>query len=133
MEGENASKVIELVNEVASISDYRPPVKKQYCNLARRLKLLIPMFEEIRDMKDPIPEDTSKAVLAFKEALESARELLRFGSEGSKLYLVCFLLCIVLLFLCFCFLLSSIGSSDFHATLSSFSVCVIFLEFIFGF
>ncbi|XP_014494078.1 U-box domain-containing protein 13 [Vigna radiata var. radiata] len=88
MEGENASKVIELVNEIASISDYRPPVKKQYCNLARRLKLLIPMFEEIRDMKDQIPEDTSKAVLAFKEALESARELLRFGSEGSKLYLV---------------------------------------------
>ncbi|KAL9296612.1 hypothetical protein ACSQ67_022508 [Phaseolus vulgaris] len=99
MEGENvskvielvsevASKVIELVNEVASISEYRPPVKKEYCNLARRLKLLIPMFEEIRDMKDPIPKDTSKAVLAFKEALESARELLRFGSEGSKLYLV---------------------------------------------
>ncbi|XP_020214350.1 U-box domain-containing protein 13 [Cajanus cajan] len=88
MEGDNASKVIELVNEIASISDYRPTVKKHYCNLARRLKLLIPMFEEIRDMKDPIPDDTSKAVLAFKEALESATELLRFGSEGSKLYLV---------------------------------------------
>ncbi|KAG4974027.1 hypothetical protein AAZX31_11G136500 [Glycine max] len=89
MEGENASKVIELVNEIASISEYRPPVKKQYCNLARRLKLLIPMFEEIRDMnKDALPEDTSNAVLAFKEALQSARELLRFGSEGSKLYLV---------------------------------------------
>lgn len=117
---EVASKVIELVNEVASISEYRPPVKKEYCNLARRLKLLIPMFEEIRDMKDPIPKDTSKAVLAFKEALESARELLRFGSEGSKLYLVCFLLYIVVLLLfCFCFLLSSIGSSDFQATLSS--------------
>ncbi|TKY67344.1 U-box domain-containing protein 13 [Spatholobus suberectus] len=88
MEDESASMVIELVNEIASISDYRPTVKKQYCNLARRLKLLIPMFEEIRDMKEAIPEDTSKAVLAFKEALESARELLRFGSEGSKLYLV---------------------------------------------
>lgn len=89
MEEESASKVIELVNEIASISDYRPTVKKQYCNLARRLKLLIPMFEEIRDMnKDAIPEDTSRAVKAFKEALESAAELLRFGSEGSKLYLV---------------------------------------------
>jgi len=46
-------------------------------------------------MKDQIPKDTSKAVLAFKEALESAGELLRFGSEGSKLYLVCFLLYIL--------------------------------------
>ena len=102
MEGENASnKVIELVNEIASISDYRPPVKKQYCNLARRLKLLIPMFEEIRDMnKDALPDNTSNAVLAFKEALESAMELLRFGSEGSKLYLVCFLL-VFLSYLCF--------------------------------
>ena len=102
MEGENASnKVIELMNEIASISDYRPPVKKQYCNLARRLKLLIPMFEEIRDMnKDALPDNTSNAVLAFKEALESAMELLRFGSEGSKLYLVCFLL-VFLSYLCF--------------------------------
>jgi len=101
MEGENASKVIELVNEIASISEYRPPVKKQYCNLARRLKLLIPMFEEIRDMnKDALPDNTSNAVLAFKEALESAMELLRFGSEGSKLYLVCFLL-VFLSYLCF--------------------------------
>lgn len=93
MEGENskadADVVIDLLNEIASISDFRPMVKKQYCNLARRVKLLIPLFEEIRDMKDAIPVDTSKAMLAFKEALEAARELLRFGSEGSKIYMVC--------------------------------------------
>jgi hypothetical protein len=56
-------------------------VKKQYCNLAQRLKLLIPLFDEIRDMKDSIPIDISKAVILFKEALELAKELLRFGSE----------------------------------------------------
>ncbi|XP_061373193.1 U-box domain-containing protein 13-like [Gastrolobium bilobum] len=88
MEDESAGILIELLNEIASISDYRPAVKKQYCNLARRLKLLTPMFEEISDMKEAISEDTSKAMLAFKEALESARELLRFGSEGSKIYMV---------------------------------------------
>ncbi|KAK7257805.1 hypothetical protein RIF29_32044 [Crotalaria pallida] len=86
-----AESLIELVNEIAAISDYRPMLKKQYCNLARRLKLLTPMFEEIRDMdmdKQAIPLETSKALLDFKEALESARELLRFGSEGSKIYMV---------------------------------------------
>ena len=98
------SKVIKLVNEIASISEYKPPVKKQYCNLAWRLKLSTPMFEEIRDMKkDALPEDTSNAVLTFKEALQSARELLKFGSEGSKLYLVCFL---TLYCYYYCFLLS---------------------------
>lgn len=82
--------LIEMVNEIASISDYRCAVKKQYCNLARRLKLLTPMFEEIRDMKEELlPENTVKALISFREALESAKELLRFGSETSKIYLVC--------------------------------------------
>ena len=47
-----AQSLIDLVNEIAMISDYRCTVKKQYCNLARRLKLLIPMFEEIRDRNE---------------------------------------------------------------------------------
>ncbi|XP_019454065.1 PREDICTED: U-box domain-containing protein 13-like isoform X2 [Lupinus angustifolius] len=81
--------LIESVNEIAAISDYKPMVKKQYCNLARRLKLLTPMFEEIRELnKEGIPLDTLKPLLAFKEALQSAKELLRFGSEGSKIYMV---------------------------------------------
>lgn len=90
MEGEKVNVVIDLVNEIANISDFRPMVKKQYCNLARRLKLLIPLFEEIRDMKDSIPNDTSKALVLFKDALDSAKELLRFGCEGSKIYMVCY-------------------------------------------
>ncbi|KAF7805467.1 U-box domain-containing protein 13 [Senna tora] len=78
---------IDLVNEIASISDYRSTVKKHYCNLARRLKLLTPLFEEIRDSRESFSKDTFKPLLSFKEALESARELLRFGSEGSKIYM----------------------------------------------
>ncbi|KAA0067706.1 U-box domain-containing protein 13-like [Cucumis melo var. makuwa] len=74
--------LIDVVNEIAWISDFRYTVKKQYCNLSRRLKLLIPMFEEIRDSKDRITEDTLKALVLLKEALESAKKLLRFGSEG---------------------------------------------------
>uniref|UniRef100_A0A2P2LYH8 RING-type E3 ubiquitin transferase n=1 Tax=Rhizophora mucronata TaxID=61149 RepID=A0A2P2LYH8_RHIMU len=78
--------LIETVNQIASISDYRCTVKKQYCNLARKLKLLTPMFEEIRDSKEDIPEETVRALVSLKEALGSAKELLRFGSEGSKIY-----------------------------------------------
>ncbi|KAH9661377.1 U-box domain-containing protein 13 [Citrus sinensis] len=80
--------LIDTVNEISTISDYRGTVKKQYCNLARRLKLLTPMFEEIKESKEAIPEETSKALVSLKEALASAKELLRFGSEGSKIYLV---------------------------------------------
>ncbi|KAF8397496.1 hypothetical protein HHK36_016413 [Tetracentron sinense] len=81
-------KLIDIVNEISRISDYRSSIKKQYCNLARRLKLLTPMFEEIKESKEPIPEETEKALISLMEALESAKELLRFGSEGSKIFLV---------------------------------------------
>ncbi|KAI4334516.1 hypothetical protein L6164_019199 [Bauhinia variegata] len=80
--------LINLVNEIAVISDYRYTVKKQCCNLARRLKLLTPMFEEIRDSKEALLQDTLKVFVSLKEALESAKQLLRFGSEGSKIYMV---------------------------------------------
>lgn len=86
--GALVQSLIDVVNEIAWISDFRLTVKKQYCNLSRRLKLLIPMFEEIRDSKEPVPEDTLKALVLLKEALESAKKLLRFGSEGSKIFLV---------------------------------------------
>lgn len=85
--------LIDTVNEISTISDYRGTVKKQYCNLARRLKLLTPMFEEIKESKEAIPEETAKALFSLKEALASAKELLRFGSEGSKIYLVCMYCC----------------------------------------
>ncbi|XP_038992745.1 U-box domain-containing protein 13-like [Hibiscus syriacus] len=86
--GELVQSLIDAVNQIASISDYRCSIKKEYCNLARRLKLLTPMFEEIRDSKEIISEETVKALVSLKEALVSAKELLRFGSEGSKIYLV---------------------------------------------
>jgi hypothetical protein len=86
--GALAQSLIDIVNEIASISDYRWTVKRQYCNLARRLKLLTPMFEEIRDSKEAVPKETVRALVSMKEALDSAKDLLRFGSDGSKIYLV---------------------------------------------
>lgn len=81
-------KLIDVVGEISAISDYRATVKKQYTNLARRLKLLTPMFEEIRDSKEALPLGSAKALASLAKTLESAKELLRFGSEGSKIYLV---------------------------------------------
>ncbi|KAL3750680.1 hypothetical protein ACJRO7_011641 [Eucalyptus globulus] len=83
-----AQRVIDAANEIASISGYRSAIKKQYCNLARRLKLLTPLFEEIKDSKESMPEGTIGALASLLEALGSAKELLRFGTEGSKIYLV---------------------------------------------
>ncbi|KAL3324723.1 hypothetical protein AABB24_038698 [Solanum stoloniferum] len=86
--GEVAKELIEIVNDISNLSDYKISVKKQFCNLARRLKLLTPMFEEIRDSKEKLPVESMKSLISLKETLESAKELLKFGSEGSKIYLV---------------------------------------------
>ncbi|KAK9122676.1 hypothetical protein Sjap_012278 [Stephania japonica] len=83
-----AQSLIDAVNEISAITEYRVSIKKQYCSLARRLKLLTPMFEELRESREPVSEEVVKSMVDLKEALESAKELLRFGSEGSKIYLV---------------------------------------------
>ena len=93
MEEEKASaaqSLIDVVNEIAAISDYRITVKKLCYNLARRLKLLVPMFEEIRESNEPISEDTLKTLMNLKEAMCSAKDYLKFCSQGSKIYLVRF-------------------------------------------
>lgn len=81
-------EMIELVSKIAEISDYRSSVKKQYCNLARRLKLLTPMFEEIRDSQQKVNRVSVAELSKLKEAMLLAFELLRFGSQGSKIYMV---------------------------------------------
>ncbi|KAG2329832.1 hypothetical protein Bca4012_020639 [Brassica carinata] len=86
--GAVAQSLIDVVTEIASVSDYRTTVKKLCSNLARRLKLLVPMFEEIRESNDPISEDTLGTLVSLKEALCSAKDQLKFCSGGSKIYLV---------------------------------------------
>ncbi|KAE8729477.1 U-box domain-containing protein 13 [Hibiscus syriacus] len=86
--GELVQSLIDAVNQIAPIGDYRCAVKKEFCNLSRRLKLLTPMFEEIGESKEQIPEEIVKELVSLKEALISAKELLRLGREGSKIYLV---------------------------------------------
>lgn len=81
-------KLIEVVEEIAAFSDYRNAYKKQFCNLARRIKLLAPMLEELRESRDSIPERAAATLALLHRALGSAKELLRLGSEGSKIFLV---------------------------------------------
>ncbi|GMJ08983.1 plant U-box 13, ARABIDOPSIS THALIANA PLANT U-BOX 13 [Hibiscus trionum] len=61
--GALVQSLIDVVNQIASIGDYKKAKRK-------------------------IPEETVKALVSLKEALVSAKELLIFGSEGSKIYLV---------------------------------------------
>ncbi|CAH8282228.1 unnamed protein product [Eruca vesicaria subsp. sativa] len=87
---ELAKSLIESVKEIASISDHRPPMKKHCAHLSRRLKLLLPMLEEIRDCKAlSLPEESMmKALVSLKDSLLQAKDLMAYVSHVSKIYLV---------------------------------------------
>ncbi|KAJ6827287.1 protein spotted leaf 11-like [Iris pallida] len=81
-------ELVDLVEEISSISDYRNAYRKQLCNLSRRIKLLAPMFEELREGGGAIGGRDAAALARLRDALASTRDLLRLGSEGSKIFLV---------------------------------------------
>ncbi|KAF8054220.1 hypothetical protein N665_1334s0009 [Sinapis alba] len=87
---ELAKSLIESVKEIASISDHRPPPMKKHCaHLSRRLKLLLPMLEEIRDCKNSLSEESMmKALLSLRESLLHAKDLIIYISQVSKIYVV---------------------------------------------
>ncbi|WOL01976.1 protein spotted leaf 11 [Canna indica] len=81
-------RMAEVSGEIASISDFRNACRKQFCDLSRRMKLLAPMFDELKESKDPVPERAVRSLTMLDRALDSAKELLQLGNEGSKIFLV---------------------------------------------
>ena len=83
-------KLILLAKEISeiSISKFKCTLKKQCCDLCRRIRFLMPFFEEFVEIKNAIPEDTVVAMYLMREALELAKQLLEFGCHGSQLYMV---------------------------------------------
>lgn len=86
---EDESSVGELmgvIETVGSYSGYRKAHRKECLSLVRRLKLLLPLLEEMREL------DYSNQALSclanLNKALASAKKLLKNCSCESKIYLV---------------------------------------------
>lgn len=76
------------VKAISELPECRNVCKKMYGNLVRRVKLLSPLFEELRDSEEELREDEIKALELLLLALDSAKELLRSVNGGSKLFQV---------------------------------------------
>ncbi|CBI31426.3 unnamed protein product, partial [Vitis vinifera] len=57
-----------------------------YYNLVRRVKLLSPLFEELKDSEEELEDSEIRAFELLRVALDSAMDLLKLVNEGSKLY-----------------------------------------------
>uniref|UniRef100_A0A9I9D5B0 RING-type E3 ubiquitin transferase n=1 Tax=Cucumis melo TaxID=3656 RepID=A0A9I9D5B0_CUCME len=78
----------ELIEAIGAFSGFRKTQSKECLNLVRRLKMLVPLLEEIRDLHDMLPaEALSSHISLLKEALVLAKRLLKNCHNGSKIYL----------------------------------------------
>lgn len=94
MEGEGGEgarvlrSLIKTVNEITLITDFRRSHKRECQNLVRRVKLMLPLFEEVKDAETSISEAALPIFSLLEKALQAAKQLLQFCRDGSKLYLV---------------------------------------------
>ena len=90
-------ELMGLIETVGSYSAYRKTTKKQCLSLVRRLQLLVPLLEEIRENDTTlISAQALNGLVNLKNALLPAKKLLKDCNYGSKIYLVSALLFIYL-------------------------------------
>ncbi|XP_021902543.1 U-box domain-containing protein 15 [Carica papaya] len=75
------------IESVAQFGDFRRTQKKECYSLVRRMKLLLPFLEEIRDLDPPISENGITCLCNLKKVLLLAKKLLKTCNEGSKIFL----------------------------------------------
>ncbi|KAJ0024900.1 hypothetical protein Pint_09230 [Pistacia integerrima] len=80
-------EILIIIESVARFGDFRKTQRKECYGLVRRLKLLLPLIEEIRDLDAPIGKAGTACLVNVKKALLMAKKLLKMCNEGSKIYL----------------------------------------------
>ncbi|GFZ05861.1 plant U-box 14 [Actinidia rufa] len=80
------SQLVMAIRDVSLVPECRNASKKMYNNLVRRVKLLSPLFEELKDSEEELGDDEARGLESLKVAFDSARELLRSINEGSKIF-----------------------------------------------
>ncbi|KAI6700965.1 hypothetical protein NL676_015289 [Syzygium grande] len=89
--GSGVEGLIGVIEKAGSYGGYRKTQKKECLNLARRLRLLVPLLEEIGETRHAanFPGDALGATLdRLRQAVVAADKLLKQCHCGSKIYLV---------------------------------------------
>ncbi|KAL8196803.1 hypothetical protein R6Q57_024457 [Mikania cordata] len=84
---ELVAEMMEMIETVGSYTGFRRTQRKECLKLVRRLKLLIPLLEETKEMNQPIPTRAFQSFVHLKKALLSAKKLLKQCNFGSKIFL----------------------------------------------
>ncbi|GJP40477.1 hypothetical protein CLOM_g157 [Closterium sp. NIES-68] len=80
--------LLSIINEIAALGPRLRSHKRSCQNLIRRIKLLAPLFEEIRDVKSPLPPAAVVVFQNMRSALSAAKSILEDCSSGSRIWMV---------------------------------------------
>lgn len=81
-------EMVEMIEKMGSYSDFRKTQRKECLNLVRRLKLLTPLLEEIRELHPSISDHAFTHLVGLKKALLASKKLLKTCNSTSKIFLV---------------------------------------------
>lgn len=85
------SQLVDSVKAVSELPECRNVFKKISGDLVRRVKLLSPLFEELRDSDEALDEEELKPLESLRISLDSTKELLNSVNHGSRIYQVFFI------------------------------------------
>ncbi|CAL9074171.1 unnamed protein product [Musa textilis] len=86
--GAVAEALLQVVAEVSALPESRGPLRQMCYDLARRVKLLAPLFDELRDDAVSLGPAELRGLESLCAALVGAKETLRSVNDGSRLYQV---------------------------------------------
>ncbi|XP_047178612.1 U-box domain-containing protein 14 [Vigna umbellata] len=79
-------RLVEFIKEISGLPECQNFCKRVYGNLVRRVKLLSPLFEELKDSDESLSDELLESFESLLVALDSAKTLLKSVNQGSKLY-----------------------------------------------
>ncbi|XP_038970976.1 U-box domain-containing protein 15-like isoform X1 [Phoenix dactylifera] len=80
-------EMLEVIDTARSFGEFRRTQRKECFNLVRRLQLVAPLLEEIKELETPISDTAFARLCDLAEAFSDAKKLLRCCHDGSKIYL----------------------------------------------
>lgn len=82
------ASLLGIVTDITLVTGFHQSHKRECVNLVRRIKLMQPLFEELKEELSNVSQPAVNVFQTLETVLQSAKRLLQACINGSKIYLV---------------------------------------------